>query len=183
MSSVNTSSSLQEDYEITPREEAREMNIFVTVGTDLPFDRLVQAIDDWASVHKSTKVFAQIGNTSWTPDFISYKNFLEPPEFKKRFLKADLVISHAGMGTILTSLQYKKSLLVMPRLAYKGEHRNEHQLATAKYLKDLNKINVAANEQELISQLSNLSDLESRDPIGPYASNCLTSTINSFINE
>lgn len=162
-------------------ENAKELNIFVTVGTDLPFDRLVTAIDEWAATQEAGKVFAQIGKTTTKPRFISYEHFLEPPDFKQRFLKADLIISHAGMGTILSSLQYQKTLLVMPRIAALGEHRNEHQLATAKYLKDLNKINVANDEKDLIAQLSDLSDLKTRDPIGPYAHQSLTERLKQFI--
>ena len=35
--------------------------IFVTVGTDSPFDRLMQVVDEWAAASGRTDVFAQIG--------------------------------------------------------------------------------------------------------------------------
>lgn len=161
---------------------AKALRIFVTVGTDLPFDRLVKAVDTWAKAAGNNNVMAQIGKTSYAPDFIAYENFLEPPEFRKRFLEADLIISHAGMGTILSSLQFQKPLLVMPRIAALGEHRNEHQLATAKHLNRLNKVNVAENEDELIETLNSHSKLETREPIGPHASASLTDAIKNFIN-
>ncbi|EDY80587.1 Glycosyltransferase family 28 C-terminal domain [Verrucomicrobiia bacterium DG1235] len=155
--------------------------IFVTVGTDLPFDRLAKAIDDWARENKLGGIFAQIGETNWKPSYISYQNFLEPPVFKNEFLNADIIVSHAGMGTILSSLQYQKPLIVMPRKASLGEHRNEHQLATAKHLQKLNKINVASDENELLEMLSNLDSFETREPIGPYAHPNLTDTLRQFI--
>ena len=43
---------------------------------------------------------------------------------------AAAIVAHAGMGTILTALETGKRLLVMPRRAALGEHRNDHQLAT-----------------------------------------------------
>ena len=159
----------------------RPLKIFVTVGTDLPFDRLVRAIDEWAPQNPEYQIFAQIGETNWTPRNIPYCKFIEPPEFKRRFQAADLIVSHAGMGTILSSLNYQKPLLVMPRIAAKGEHRNEHQLATAKHLSELNKVNVAQDEAQLISMLENLNTLPVKDQIGPYASSGLLAAIRDFI--
>ena len=147
----------------------------------MPFDRLVKALDDWAPAHPEFEVFAQIGQTSWTPKNIPYCHFIEPPEFKLRFQKADLVVSHAGMGTILSSLSFQKPLLVMPRIAALGEHRNEHQLATAKHLAELNKVNVAPDETALLAMLDNIDALPVKAQIGPHASRSLTDKIKSFI--
>lgn len=168
--------------ETSETEDAKQIKkIFVTVGTDLPFDRLVKAVDQWAEGKPQYEIFAQIGESRYQPKHISYSTFLEPPEFKKRFQDADLILSHAGMGTILSSLNFQKSLLVMPRIAAKGEHRNEHQLATAKHLKALNRINVASDETALIKVLESMETLPAKAPIGPYASQQLTSEIARFI--
>lgn len=174
-----------------PNRHKDRLNIFVTVGTDLPFDRLVRTLDDWAPAHPEFEIFAQIGETSFRPQNIPYTHFIEPPEFKQRFQESDLIVSHAGMGTILSSLSFQKPLLVMPRIAAKGEHRNEHQLATAKHLKALNKINVAPDEKELLRILESLQSPDPRLPItdprsgcasiGPYASQTLTAKLNEFI--
>lgn len=158
------------------------ISILVTVGTDLPFDRLIKAIDNWAPGKTDVKVFAQIGNTNFQPRNIEYAAFLEPSEFNRRFTSADYIISHAGMGTILSSLQYQKPLIVIPRIAAKGEHRNEHQLATAKFLSELNRINVAKDENQLIEMLEELNSLATKEPIGPYASKTLTDKLAAFIN-
>lgn len=180
------------------------LRVFVTVGTDLPFDRLIETMDNWAADHPEHEVFAQIGNSKYQPAHIGYSNFIEPPNFKKRFQSSDLIVSHAGMGTILSSLSYHKPLLVMPRIAAKGEHRNEHQLATAKHLQELNKINVAQDETQLLAILESLESpnepfAASHEPsgsisnqpsaishlpkasIGPYASESLTSKLNALI--
>ena len=50
------------------------------------------------------------------------------------------IVAHAGMGTILTALEIGKPLLVMPRRAALGEHRNDHQLATARRFADLGEL-------------------------------------------
>jgi UDP-N-acetylglucosamine transferase subunit ALG13 len=158
--------------------------IFVTVGTELPFDRLVRAVDRWASENGRSDLFAQIGQGSWVPKF-PYKQFLEPSEFAEKFQSATLVVAHAGMGTILTALHYGKPLIVVPRLAALGEHRNDHQLATAQRLLEMGRIYVASNEDELRSQLDNYDQLRLTNSvrIGPSAGEDLISALRTFIRQ
>ncbi|MBV5329112.1 MAG: hypothetical protein JZU65_16040 [Chlorobium sp.] len=132
--------------------------IFVTVGEQLPFDRLINAVDEWASV-SGEEVYAQIGNSRLTPKTIKYKKNLDPLEFNESFLAADIIIAHAGMGTIITALELGKPLLVVPRQARFGEHRNDHQLATAKRFLEQGCISVAFDIPELIEKLESLQDV------------------------
>lgn len=157
--------------------------IFVTVGTDLPFNRLVRVVDEWAGANRRSDVFAQIGETDWRPAHITCSKFLQPPEFTRRFSEADIVVAHAGMGTILSALQFEKPILVMPRRASLGEQRNEHQLATARRLSELGKVNVAMDETELRAMLDRLGDLRPREKIGAYASDSLVSALREFIGQ
>ncbi len=132
--------------------------IFVTVGEQLPFDRLISAVDAWAS-DSGEEVFAQIGNSQLKPTAIKYQKNLDPLEFKRVFLAADVIIAHAGMGTIITALELGKPLLVMPRQACFGEHRNDHQLATAKRFLEQGYISVALDVPALINKLGNLYEI------------------------
>lgn len=155
--------------------------IFVTVGTDLPFNRLVRVVDDWAASRDRRDVFAQIGRTEWTPAHLSYCNFLPPGEFARRLSQARVIVAHAGMGTILSALKSEKPILVMPRRAALGEQRNDHQLATARHLSAIGKVNVAMDEAELRHRLDGLDDLKALDPIGPFASPELIEALRNFI--
>lgn len=157
--------------------------IFVTVGTELAFDRLVRTVDDWARENHRTDVFAQIGETGAEPSFIKFSRFLEPPEFAQCFASAHVIVSHAGMGTILSALNHGKPILVMPRLASLGEHRNEHQLATARRMHDLGAVSVAFDEAELRRQLAHIEELVARSEIGPFAEENLLFAIRDFIKE
>ncbi|MCF7518962.1 MULTISPECIES: glycosyltransferase [Pseudoalteromonas] len=105
------------------------MKVLVTVGAQLPFKRLVEAIND---INKSLNldVFAQVGEDSNAYDGIQVVDFLSSNEYKAKLDWCDIVIAHAGMGTIIQCLELNKKLIVVPRLAKFGEHRNDHQLDT-----------------------------------------------------
>jgi UDP-N-acetylglucosamine transferase subunit ALG13 len=156
--------------------------IFVTVGTDLPFDRLVLAVDTWAGERGRSDVFAQVGRSRCQPRHLRSQPFLEPEEYRDCFNQASVIVAHAGMGTILSALQWGKPLLVMPRRASLGEHRNEHQLATARHLASLDKINVSFDEASLREELDRLATLTPRARIGPHAGEALVGALRDFIS-
>jgi UDP-N-acetylglucosamine transferase subunit ALG13 len=162
-------------------EDPGSFRIFLTVGSDVPFDRMVKIVDQWAGKNPKTKVFAQIGRTTWQPNTIQYCQFLTPTEFTQKVIGADLILAHAGMGSILTALKHQKPILTMPRLGYLGETRNEHQTATAKYLSSQGKVNVVFNERSLLENLDNLDKLTVTSKAGPYASTTLTKQLKALI--
>jgi UDP-N-acetylglucosamine transferase subunit ALG13 len=135
--------------------------IFVTVGGQLPFDRLVREVDQWAKEQGRDDVFAQIGASDSPPEHIRWARFLSPPEFKEKAREADVIIAHAGMGSILTALELGKPIVVMPRRANLGEHRNDHQSATVKHLHGGVDVAVASDEHELAGFLDRLTELRS----------------------
>ena len=155
--------------------------IFVTVGTDQHFDRMVKIIDQWAANNPAKEVFAQIGDANYQPSYIEHSKFLAPQEFVSQVESASLIIAHAGMGTILTALKHQKPILVMPKLASLGEHRNEHQTATAKHLSSQGKVNVVFNERSLLENLDNLDKLTVTSKAGTYASTTLTNQLKALI--
>src|SRR5262245_16726664 len=98
--------------------------IFVTVGTQGQFDRLIRTVDEWAGLRARTDVFAQIGKSVYRPRHIRSKRFIDPAEFRKLVEASRLVVAHAGIGSIITALEFGKHIIVMPRRADFGEHRN-----------------------------------------------------------
>lgn len=155
--------------------------IFVTVGAQMPFDRLVQAVDEWAGRSGTHNVFAQIGNTHLRPRHIEWAPFLQPAEFLARVREARLIIAHAGMGSILTALEHGKPILVMPRRGDLGETRNDHQVDTGKQLGQMGLVHVARDESELIERLRVQAALGPLTTISPYASPQLLQAIRGFI--
>jgi UDP-N-acetylglucosamine transferase subunit ALG13 len=155
--------------------------IFVTVGTQLHFDRLVRAVDQWAGIRGIPDVFAQVGPSEHQFEHIQAKQFIEPTDFRKRVEMARLVIAHAGMGSIITALELGKRIIVMPRRASMGEHRNDHQIATAKKFAQQGRIEVAFSEQELIGKLDHLDAFDQAGRLSSQASQGLIESIRTFI--
>ena len=127
--------------------------IFVTVGTQLPFDRLVRALDQWALNNPHEEIFAQIGQAEYIPENIEWARTISADLFRSKLEQCHLVVAHAGMGTIISAAELGKSVLVLPRRADYGEHRNDHQLATADQLRHLNGLEVADDCEKLMQLL------------------------------
>ena len=108
--------------------------IFVTVGSMLPFDRMISEVDSWAATHRHEPLHAQIGNGSYEPRNMEWCRMLGPGDFANRVARSSVTISHAGMGTVLTALEFGTPLLLFPRRADHREHTTDHQLHTARWL-------------------------------------------------
>jgi len=156
--------------------------IFVTVGTQLPFGRLIRGVDEWAARARRTDLLAQIGPTSYEPVSFEWVRDLEPAACTARINDAVLVIAHAGMGTILTALRSRTPILVMPRKAALGEHRNDHQVATVRELAARRLIHAAENEQALADMLDRIDDLVPLTELAEFASGELVAYVRGFIH-
>jgi UDP-N-acetylglucosamine transferase subunit ALG13 len=160
--------------------------IFLTVGTQEPFDRLVRAVDQWAAGH-DTPVFGQLGRLapdSYRPVNFPYESFISADAFQDRLEASRLMVGHAGMGSIISALSVGRPLLMMARRAALGEHRNEHQLATAARFAGRPGLHVAADADAVGPMIDRLlaTDSAAQDgQLSPYASDELLSTISNFI--
>jgi len=136
--------------------------ILVTVGTQIPFDRLISIVDDWVS-ESGTKqeVVAQVGSSVYSAKNMTVFQSVEPEQFEQYINDCDFIISHAGMGSILTALRVKKPIVIFPRKAALGEHRNDHQLATARSFANTDGVYVVNDKEELFAVLNNPSELSS----------------------
>ena len=133
--------------------------IFLTVGTQFPFDRFVRAVDnifDQGLIDE--EIFAQIGETSYKPRNFESVASLEKKIFDERFKRASSVISHAGVGTITVALKNHKPLLVMPRMKRYKEHVNDHQVATAKKFEELGHILAVYDVKDLPNGIRKLKN-------------------------
>jgi|SRR5690606_15701035 len=125
--------------------------VFVTAGTQAPFDRLIKVMDRVAIKNKDLRIVAQAVGTRYSvraPN-LQLVDFLPQGEFDRYFNNAMLIVSHAGTGSIFSALTTNKPIVAFPRIAALGEHRNEHQMATAKKFLELGLLEVAFDEEQL----------------------------------
>lgn len=155
--------------------------IFLTVGSSDPFDRMVRAVDEWAASRGRSDVFAQIGKAQYEPRHIEAVPFLSPSEFREKVRAARLLVAHAGMGSIITALETGRPLIIMPKRAQLGEHRSDHQVATARRLGQRQGITVAWDEKDLVTKLDREGGLCTPTMIAPAASPELIAAIRAFI--
>ncbi len=157
--------------------------IFITVGTQLAFDRMVSAVDRWASGRPGVQAFAQVGPARDLPQHIPHADFLPPSRAQALMRQADLIVAHAGMGSVLTALELRKPIVIMPRQAALGEHRNDHQLATARWLEGRPGVHVAWDEPGLLALLDRHADLPGGDALPPVASGPLVDRLRALVQD
>ncbi len=142
-------------------------------------------MDEWCG-RSGAEAFAQIsdvGSEGYRPKNMAWSSFLGPDDWDERFAAADVVVAHAGMGTIISALMAGKPIVIMPRSVAYNEHRNEHQVATAKRFEGRPGVHVAMDE----FQLPKLVEVAVSQPpvgvqrLGRYADQSLIETIRDFI--
>lgn len=157
--------------------------ILVILGTqDKPFTRLLEALDAQKKAGAiQDELIVQAGCTKLDTDSMKIFDLLPIDEFDALINDADVIITHAGVGSILSALKKGKKVIACARLAQYGEHTNDHQLqiqeefARQGYLiscEDFSKIH------EIINKLNEFSP-------NPYISTTenVVNTIRDFIQK
>ena len=122
--------------------------IFVTIGTVFPFDRLIEAMDGYAEASDQDFV-AQIGDGTYEPAHMTWHRSLPGDLYAQTVRDADVIVSHAGMGSAITAMQIGTPLVMLPRRFDSGEHTTDHQMATARWLETKPGIFIAWDEAAL----------------------------------
>lgn len=103
--------------------------IFVILGTqDKSFPRLLEAIDEAKSEGKiKERIIVQAGCTKYESKNMEIFDYIPMDEFDKYIDDADIIITHGGVGSIVSSLKKNKKVLAVARLKKYDEHENDHQ--------------------------------------------------------
>jgi UDP-N-acetylglucosamine transferase subunit ALG13 len=157
--------------------------IFASVGSMLPFDRLVKAVDEWAAVNPDEEVFLQIGRGEYEPRHAPFVRMMPHTEYRQRLEDCDLFVAHVGMGSILQSLETRKQLLMLPRLAALKEHTTDHQLHTAARFRDVEGLMIVDDVAELHAAMTRLlrEPLKASEGISRYATQPLIDNVAAFL--
>ena len=132
------------------------IRIFATVGSQkFPFDRLVKAVDELGQ-DPNYSVFIQNGVSEYEPKFSEFQKFLTRDEFIQHSKEADVILTHAGTGAIITALKSGKKVICMPRLAKYGEHVDDHQTQLSSVFEEKGYLLQCTDPAELGSVLEKL---------------------------
>ena len=103
--------------------------ILVMLGTqNNSFHRLLEKIDDLINKRIiNDEVVVQAGYTKYESNNMKIFSLISQEELEELIEKADLVITHGGVGSIISSLKKGKKVIAVPRLHEYQEHVNNHQ--------------------------------------------------------
>ena len=158
-------------------------DIYVSVGSMMPFERLVRSMDGFAAQRPDLDVLIQIGRGKTEPAHARFVRLMPPADYRAMVAGCRLFVAHAGMGSIIAAIEAGKPLLMLPRRQSLGEHNTEHQLATAHNIGNRPGLHVAADEADLLTRTKALLTQGGAPPapIARFADPAFTSRIRRFI--
>lgn len=103
--------------------------ILVTLGTqDKSFGRLLAEVDRLIAVGViREEVTVQAGTTEYHSENMKIRDLLPMSEMEQLTAECSLLITHGGVGSIISGLKHGKTVIAVPRLEKYKEHVNDHQ--------------------------------------------------------
>jgi UDP-N-acetylglucosamine transferase subunit ALG13 len=126
-------------------------------------------VDEWAGRAGRLDVLAQTGGGTYRPKHIKAVDRLDPAEFDRLQRSADVIIAHCGTGSMFAALTNGQPIIMLPRRSALGEHRNDHQWATAQHFRELPGVYVAEDEHQLASLLDRAESLGAAEQMSDKA--------------
>ena len=157
--------------------------IFVTVGNHFQgFERLLEKVDEIAP-RLSHEIVVQRGYSKYVPKNTNHFDFVPANTAMEYIRNADLVISHAGMGTLILCKEYGIPIIIFPRREKFKEHVNDHQMEIAQVLEkreDPN-IHIVYEENQLEEKIMEAVGRREIAPLENRGRENLVRTITEFI--
>ena len=129
--------------------------ILVTLGTnDKTFVRLIKEVEKLIQEGVITEeVVIQAGYTKYQSDKMEIFDLIPMEKFEELISNCRLLITHGGVGSIITGLKNSKKVIAVPRLEKYGEHVNDHQLQIIRNFKNAGYIMGVSDVEELRSAI------------------------------
>ena len=104
--------------------------ILVLLGTqNNSFYRLLDEIEECIKNKIITEeVIVQAGHTAYSSNNMKILDFISSSELDILLAKSSYVITHGGVGSIISSINKNKKVIAVPRLSKYNEHVNDHQI-------------------------------------------------------
>lgn len=159
--------------------------IFVTVGSMFPFDRLIRAVDQWATQRNFNDITMQIGAGSYLPQNGKWIRSLSPDDFASAVKRCDLMVTHLGMGSVISAMQARKPIILLPRRAALGEANSDHQIHGTEWLRGSSGVWIADDEKDIEEFLMSFIGgklTQVTNEVSQYASIELIEKVKNFVN-
>ncbi len=129
----------KEEIEVVPTER---LSVFVSLGTMSPyrFDRIIDSL--LPALSKNDDVTWQLGCTTRDDLPGTCVTIIENQRFLELASRADVVVCHSGVGSLLDLIEQGIRPIVLPRLARFGEHVDDHQIELAQYFEKLDLVHL-----------------------------------------
>lgn len=137
--------------------------ILVCVGaSEYKMDRLLIAVDELCDegVINGNEIVAQIGYTDYHPRNYRYFDLIGRDEYQNYIKQADLIITHAGTGSVIPPLKLGKKIIVIPRREMYHEHLDDHQLELRDVFTNAGYTMAAENKDELRDRIQHVEDFK-----------------------
>lgn len=143
------------------------MKVLVTIGSmvEKKFTRLFRIIEELCEENQldGSKVIAQVGFDNYLPKNFKAFDMVGVEEFKQLIDDSDIIISHAGTGTVTSCLKKGKKVIIFPRMAQYDEHYDDHQSELANLFTKNKHVLCATNKGELIKCLEDIKSFVPRE--------------------
>jgi beta-1,4-N-acetylglucosaminyltransferase len=151
--------------------------ILVTVGSNgAPFDRLLREVD---GIAPAEELVVQHGPSQIRPRDATCVPFMHFSELERAVAAARIVITHAGVGSVLLALMNGKRPVVVPRLARYGEVVDDHQLHFAERLEREVLVTLVREPTELRSAVAQHD--ERRAPATAEVASALADDLRNYL--
>lgn len=155
--------------------------ILLVCGTQkFQLNRMLEEMDRLVENGTVTQeVFAQIGHSDYRPKHYPWAQFVPGEEFEALISRCSLLLTHSGVGTILTGKEHGKPILVFPRSKQYGEHVDDHQWQIAREFASRGYVLVCESTEQLGEMIEACADY----PFRPLAAgnNVQTDVIRDFL--
>jgi len=150
--------------------------IFVTVGTnEARFDRLLEALE---GLPADAELFVQHGPSPIRPAGATCTDYVSFEEMAERMSQAETVVTHAGVGSVLTALLNGTRPIVVPRLVRYGEAVDDHQLEFARRASEAGFVTLVEDTDTLVAAIARQQE---SPPPSPRPDDRLVADLRGFL--
>lgn len=148
----------------------QSIKIFIPLGTQLfQFNRLVKAINNLIieQIFQPQEILIQSSIIDIKP-ICKYVNYLSSDDFNRYIEEAELIITHAGVNSIMTCMRKKKPLIIAPRQKQFHEHVDNHQLEIADLMEQKFNVIVVKDMKNLPSAINKARNHKYKDWVSKH---------------